>query len=191
MDHCAAHLGAAKVGARPARWWRRGCASGSHGRSPPPASLWEHHPKGPAASSNAEASAPMSAAALRLRMPAARLSSNWPLRRSHSSPMTRPQPRTTIGPRACSAECVLLVGDREGPHAPRPAGTDGTAGTRLDDRQLCGFESRLAKVGNGSVAGAHERPLTGIQSFWLGAHTPPRGDRLLSLQCCRPIPRIG
>jgi hypothetical protein len=44
------------------------------------------------------------------------------------------------------------------------------------------IEQPWVTVGNGSVAGAHERPLTGTQFFWLGAPTPPRGDRLLSLQ---------
>jgi hypothetical protein len=48
---------------------------------------------------------------------------------------------------------------------------------------------RNPKVGSGSVAGAHERPLTGAQVSLIGAPTPPRRDWLLLLRCCRSILR--
>jgi hypothetical protein len=61
--------------------------------------------------------------------------------------------------------------------------------TLFGERPFTGVNRSLArKIASdsfGSVAGAHERPLTGTQFFWLGAPIQFRSDRLLSLRCRR------
>ena len=46
----------------------------------------------------------------------------------------------------------------------------------------------MSSGGNGSVADAHERPLTGAQVFLIGTPTPPGRDRLLLFRVVGYLP---